>query len=406
MKFSLADYDKLMASKPLMSIMLNTTNECNFGCPYCFTTKNPERMTIDTAKAIIEWGIKNHNRELGVLHLNWFGGEPTLEYERLIKPVMQWADVKGYEVDWGLTTNCSLLTEEMLSFFESHKLGILCSIDGTPEVQNKNRPLKDGRPSWPVIQKNFDKLIRYPYLCGFRPTVTPTSGVALFDAYAMARQNGFNMFFPGLDYGNEDWTEKDKLKTEEELFYIGMNIYDDIANGKYPMEVPPIIDALNSIVKGNYNNPIDINRCGLGTVSVGAATDGTIFACQEHNTYKDEDIFEIGNVFEGIKREKHYALIIKYLEEAEVPMAERYERCKTCLISNHCYSDNCPSTSYRKYQTFGAGSEIWCWWNQTLLAIAQLMLLRAEMEKDSRLLEYLVEYLNLPVNVKDMFGGR
>lgn len=91
-------------------------------------------MTVENGKKIIQWGIDHHDRELGVLHINWFGGEPTLEYESLIKPLMKWVDTQGFDVDWGITTNCSLISSEMLDFFEKHHLGILCSIDGIPEV--------------------------------------------------------------------------------------------------------------------------------------------------------------------------------------------------------------------------------------------------------------------------------
>lgn len=406
MSFTLADYDELMASKPLTSIMLNATNECNFACPYCFTTPNPMRMSVDTAKAVILWSLDHHNPDLGTLHINWFGGEPTLEYESLIKPIVKWSYENDFKVDFGMTSNCSLLTEEMLEFFKEYKISILCSIDGVPEVQNLNRPLKNGGASWPLLKRNFDKLIKYPYVSGFRPTVTPLSGRDLFNAYCMARQNGFFMFFPGLDSGDKTWTEEDKLKTEEELFYIGMNIYDDIANKRYPMEVPPIIDALNVIIRGNYSDPIVPRRCGLGTVSMGFGPDGTLFACQEHSTYEKGDKFEIGSVFTGIDRQKHYNLIKEYLDMGVVPLEERNEKCKTCMLSNHCYSDICPSMSYLQSGHFGFGSEIWCWWNQTLLAVARAMILRADMEKDTSLIEYVAEYMHLPVNVKDILSRK
>lgn len=139
---------------------------------------------------------------------------------------------------------------------------------------------------------------------------------------------------------------------------------------------------------------------------MGVSPTGILFACQEHSTYTEGDIFKIGDVYSGINKDKHFALIKKYIDGFNAPMAERHERCKNCLLSNHCYSDNCPSTSYREYSDFGFGSEIWCWWNQTLLAVARGMMLRMEMEQDVRLLEYLIEYLNLPLSVKDIIGRR
>lgn len=68
---------------------------------------------------------------------------------------------------------------------------------------------------------------------------------------------------------------------------IVMLMYEDIKAGGHVTWCDFFIDDLLRSVKGNnfQVSTRDISRCGLGTVSMGVAVDGTINGCQEHNTY-------------------------------------------------------------------------------------------------------------------------
>lgn len=68
------------------SAVMNVTDACNFRCPYCFVKHNPRRMSLKTAEKVCEFLLKT-GAEKPVLA--FFGGEPTLEFNTIIKPIVE-----------------------------------------------------------------------------------------------------------------------------------------------------------------------------------------------------------------------------------------------------------------------------------------------------------------------------
>ena len=70
--------------------------------------------------------------------------------EEIIKPLI--LEYSG-RVSWGISTNGSLLTKEILKFFYDNNVKILLSIDGPASVHDLQRKTKDGEPSFYLIEK-------------------------------------------------------------------------------------------------------------------------------------------------------------------------------------------------------------------------------------------------------------
>ena len=124
------------------SACLNLTNQCNLRCDYCFVNQSADRMSLDTAKAAVSLVHNNllRKRELdntpdlkGVI--NFFGGEPLLEYNSIIVPLTIWIE-ETYPNDFnlGITTNGTLLTKERIDFLYDHNIIPLLSMDGDKET--------------------------------------------------------------------------------------------------------------------------------------------------------------------------------------------------------------------------------------------------------------------------------
>lgn len=54
--------------------------------------------------------------------------------DRLIFPIMEWAEKENLPVKWSMTSNLTLLTKEKLDRLEHFQCGILFSIDGPKEI--------------------------------------------------------------------------------------------------------------------------------------------------------------------------------------------------------------------------------------------------------------------------------
>lgn len=65
-------------SKGALHLVLATTMDCNFACPYCYENRRKGKMSVEVQDAIIQFieaNIKNGDHKLDV---TWYGGEPLL----------------------------------------------------------------------------------------------------------------------------------------------------------------------------------------------------------------------------------------------------------------------------------------------------------------------------------------
>ena len=131
----------------MSSLVLEVTQQCNFRCEYCdyssheFFNRNHniKDMSIDMAKRAIDIYFENSIYE-NIKSFAFYGGEPLLVYQ-LIKQCVQYIQTKvdNNETIYRITTNGSLLTEEMVQFFSENNFLITISLDGPPYYHNKNR---------------------------------------------------------------------------------------------------------------------------------------------------------------------------------------------------------------------------------------------------------------------------
>jgi uncharacterized protein len=104
---------------------------CNFHCRYCLqqdTMKGKTLPTVvneDVIHFIAETAVDNGNSPLTV---QFYGGEPLLYFQQLKKIVGFTSYVKN--INYRVITNGSLITQEMVDFFNEHNIGVAVSWDG------------------------------------------------------------------------------------------------------------------------------------------------------------------------------------------------------------------------------------------------------------------------------------
>ena len=147
------------------------TEDCNLNCIYCFE-KTKERcnlyMSEEVAKKSIDMLINNALKEkrpsIGV---TLFGGEPTLNL-KLLYFILEYGSEKTKEnnlsFDLDIITNGTILTDKHIEFYkEWYKtlgyLSVQLSVDGIPEVQDHNRPFKNGNTSSKIVEENIKKYV-------------------------------------------------------------------------------------------------------------------------------------------------------------------------------------------------------------------------------------------------------
>ncbi len=150
----------------IKAICLNVIHGCNLRCKYCFADEGEYHghggvMSVETAKKAIEYVIKRSGPRKNI-EIDLFGGEPTLIMDKL-KEVIAFA--RENEKKWGknirftMTTNATLLTDEMMDYMDKEMGNIILSLDGRKEINDMTRIKPDGSGSYDDIVPNIKKMI-------------------------------------------------------------------------------------------------------------------------------------------------------------------------------------------------------------------------------------------------------
>lgn len=377
--------------KNVKHVCFNLTNQCNCRCIYCFTHHNPRRMSLETFKQAIVFCKK----ELGIEQGTFFGGEPMLEYDSLIVPIVKWCEENNINIKWGMTTNGTLFTEERLKWLKEHNVGFLLSIDGDKETQDYNRPTATGGSSFDLIMPHLNTIVtEFPGIT-FRSTVTPKSAHNLLKDYLFARKMGFRYYYMVPDCLTDPWTKEDLDALFTGYSMILEIMYRDITNSVSPLIVSQFIKSVRTVMPHllKPDLPDDkptIYRCGLGVTSLGISPEGYISACQEHATYEQgETPFFIGDIYNGIDKEKHKKLLEMVKKTDHV--TNKNIKCNNCPNKSVCASQYCPSHNWLNNNDINTQDDITCMWTIFQNQCAILLLDKAARENNGLFAQFLAD---------------
>ena len=120
----------------LRGVTLLLSHRCNLRCSYCYQSErgSPARMSWATARAALDLLMEGAPATRAV---ELSGGEPTLEPALLRRCVehLRAAGPIGESAECSLTTNGTLLDDDLVSFLADHDVRLDLSFDGVPAAQ-------------------------------------------------------------------------------------------------------------------------------------------------------------------------------------------------------------------------------------------------------------------------------
>jgi uncharacterized protein len=332
--------DQPIPPPPVSAISLNIAQVCNMACGYCYADEGrfgarPRLMSLEVARQSVDRLIKDAAPEAPLL-LGFMGGEPLLNRDLLhaiVPYAIRQGAITGHRFRFSLTTNATLLTAADAVLFKEFPFSVQISIDGPPELNDLQRPLRNGEGTYSRVLQGLELLRLHgrPRELGARVTITRKSrdllrildhliGLGFDDV-------GFALAFVSPD-PELAIQEQDFRYLLRELILCADRCREELLRGRpYPFD--NFLTALDEIHRGTHRP----YPCGAGAAYLSANAEGRLYACHR---LIDEQAFAMGDVRHG----PDHDIRRRHLERHHV---DRIDPCRSCwgryLCGGGCYHE-------------------------------------------------------------------
>jgi uncharacterized protein len=342
---AIAAETKKKRSIPLSTLVLNVTSKCNLSCGYCYeygedkiveAKTKPRFMSEETAKQSVDFMFAESG-DMPVVNLTFFGGETLLNF-KMLQASLAYANEKaktlGKRVNASLTTNATLLRDEIIDWMVDNDVGVTVSIDGGKEAQDKHRVFANGMGSYDVIRPRIEKLLarhrRRPI--GARVTLTGQNLDVVGIYRHLFEELGFWEvgFAPVTTSWQRDYAIEADGFTEmlRQFQQLAFEFRDAALAGKHH-GFSNVRDTLEEIHKGMSKS----HPCGAGFGLLGVATDGDVALCHR---FAGSDSHKIGTVFDGVDRSSQEDFLAKHHIDLKTDCSRCWARP---LCAGGCYHE-------------------------------------------------------------------
>src|SRR5690554_4152086 len=344
------DYLNSLVSNPILQV----TQNCNFRCLYCNYSgsgkfdrqHNVKHMTWETAQKSLEFCFLRSSYSSN-FNLSFYGGEPLLEY-KLINKCIEYTNKRmlGKNIKYNMTTNFSIINDEIIEMLIKNNIYITISIDGNEDTHDKNRKLaNDGSGTHKIVMQNLN-FLREKYLDYYLKCVQINCVWDLENSYDELLEFFTNEVFNGVRVNitpvDNKRTENSYVLTQNNIkqnyrcattsILKGIGLYKNKVNGdvqwwyKYNLFNRKLFYIKEMPSFYHHNGP-----CLPGYKRLFINTDGAFLPCEKVSNLSNALCF--GNVFDGFNFEKVKELL-------NIGKLTEYE-CQNCWAIHFC--DICPA---------------------------------------------------------------
>ncbi len=351
-KHPATDYLEEYLDRKVSKITLQVTQGCNLRCSYCIysdlnnekqRTHSSKRMNLETARKAVDF-LAEHSIDNEEVNISFYGGEPLLEIE-LIQNVISYSKLvfEGKKVTYNLTSNATLLSDEIIEYFMKENVRVMVSIDGPEEIHDQNRRYAvDGSGTFHTVMRNLNYIKeKYPEFLkqvDINMVIDPQNQFdhinSVFKDYDVFSKIDIRSAIIDDIYSFEKTTYSDDYSTKMQYqFFLGyLNQYGRISSESL---IPMVIEERERIklIRDSLDRTESLSDCTApggpcipGQQRLFVDVEGTFFPCERVN--EKSDCMNIGNLEEGFYYEKAEKLLnIGHLTKDE---------CRNCWAFRHC----------------------------------------------------------------------
>ena len=264
------------------------TEQCPFQCVYCYEKgRNMVRSaTWEIVKGVIDWLVQPNVSTGSTHHINFFGGEPLLKIDLIEKALLYSFTIQrkhGRKINFGVTTNGYLFTDEILDLFKTFNCSILLSLDGDIETQGKYRGAGSEESRMRMAETVFSNARKIAEMfpnTTVRMTVVPESIKDIRRNIEFILGLGFKHISP--HFVNDGYTP---LSTSDVAVYqkvMEEEVFPFLVDYFWKTGEVPIATISKLFTRKEMHSP-----CGAGKGFLGVSVDGGIYPCHRF-VYWDE----------------------------------------------------------------------------------------------------------------------
>lgn len=290
------------ANFPVKALCLNVAHKCNMKCRYCFAAqgdfgRGESLMSVEVGRQAIDF-LLEQSGGIGRVEVDFFGGEPLLNF-RLVRDLVAYGNEqaarRGKQIHFTLTTNASLLNNEIIDFILENELSVVLSLDGRQKTNDLNRVLKNGNGTYEMVLPRIKELVnREPASYYVRGTFTRET-LDFAEDFRHLADMGFNSISLEPAVG----ADKDFAIKEADLPEILLQ-YEKLAElvwHYHQKEKPVNFFHFNLDLQKGPCMAKRITGCGAGVEYLAVTPEGDFYPC--HQLIGQEQ-FYMGNVADGV----------------------------------------------------------------------------------------------------------
>lgn len=216
-------------------LKIQPTLDCNFRCVYCYEEHKDLKMDEQTSEKLIKL-VQKISKRVKKLNVNWFGGEPTLEFDRIIELTGKFKEIcerNDCYYSASMVSNGYLFTDEIINKLEGLSIkAIQITLDGPKEFHDKLRPLTNGNGTFDKVKSNILKILETNTKIIFRININEDNHehiYKIFDMVPQDRRSGVRLTMSNLFQNKGKLNLFNIYKMAIEKGYR----YNNISNGSF-----------------------------------------------------------------------------------------------------------------------------------------------------------------------------
>jgi len=341
---------------------LYLTNSCNAACVYCYSErlrggrKAEGAMTPRQIETIVAQVLRS---PFARINFFLYGGEPMMAPElmaQVVDTVHRHNQLLGKTVTFNTTSNGTLLDARRIDLLKEKGIGIGVSFDGPPEIQNRNRPFKDTRPSFDEVMKGLERLTRAEVSFAVTSTVVDPGDIEPTLDFFLKEQVAHRIrLAPCVPEGNAEDQQTDyddfARRFGEEHLRAADRLLDHNRTSPFWITDTQLFTAVNNLITKERPDFCLRAPCGAAFGMIEFHPNGEIVTCDKH--YYTGKLPPIGRVEDLERGDSLGSMLARspVIRQLQARVPDAIEECRGCTFKRFCES-GCSLGSYLVFGSF------------------------------------------------------